>query len=477
MPSRAWQFIDSASGYLGGDRTNGSYVTLKSPDGKDYCTVIETTTATAPQTVSVNVSGGLSTGTVHVWSTDLNSAAGYFARQPDITPSGGSYSLTLQPGYIYSLTTTTGQGKGTAASPPQYPMALPYTDNFNEYPANTEARYVADMQGAFETRPCLDGRSGQCLQQMAPVKPIEWRYEADSDAYALAGDTIWSNYKVSLGVNMQQSGTAELIGRASTQSRPQTTQAGYYLRVSDNGTWTLAKKNTSAIFTTLASGTTTAPGLDTWHTLALDFQGTTITAEIDGRTLATVQDSSYASGQIGFGVAGYQTDQFDNLSVTPNAATTASGPAYELVNRATKGVIGVVGDSTASGAALDEAPPSGSRSQQWYIAADGADPGKLVLVNAASGMAMAEEARPPMAAAVEQAPATMSANEAWNVQAVPGGYRTITDGQGGAVAAASGPPASGRPLVIRPAQAQGLQPSEEWQILPAAQPSFAARAR
>jgi transcriptional regulator with XRE-family HTH domain len=44
------------------DRANGSYVTLKSPNRKDYSTIIETLDATAPQTLTVTVQGGLSTG-------------------------------------------------------------------------------------------------------------------------------------------------------------------------------------------------------------------------------------------------------------------------------------------------------------------------------------------------------------------------------------------------------------------------------
>ena len=40
-----WKFIDSASGYLGGAESNGSYVTLKSTNGTDYSTILETTTA------------------------------------------------------------------------------------------------------------------------------------------------------------------------------------------------------------------------------------------------------------------------------------------------------------------------------------------------------------------------------------------------------------------------------------------------
>jgi hypothetical protein len=38
------------------------------------------------------------------------------------------------------------------------------------------------MQGAYQVEPCANGRSGQCVQQMAPIKPIEW--QGDSDAFA-----------------------------------------------------------------------------------------------------------------------------------------------------------------------------------------------------------------------------------------------------------------------------------------------------
>jgi len=310
-----WQFIDSASGYLGGARRNGSYVSLKSPISGDYSTVIETTTAAAAQTVSFMVSGGLSTGTVHVWATNLGSAspADSFVKQADVTPSDGSYSMTLQPGYVYSLTTTSGQGRGEAVSPPSHGLALPYSDSFNSYPVNTEARYVADMQGAFEVRTCGNGRAGRCLQQVAPVKPIEW--QGDSDAFALVGDTAWSNYTVSIDVNLRQAGAVELLGRANTQARPQSKQAGYELRVSDKGGWALVRNDTSGTPDTLADGKVTALGLGRWHTLTLGLHGNLVTAKIDSTVVATVHDGSYSTGQVGFGVVGYQTDQFDNLRV------------------------------------------------------------------------------------------------------------------------------------------------------------------
>jgi len=100
------------------------------------------------------VSGGLSAGTVHVWATDVNAptAANTFVQQASITPSNGSYSLTVQPGYIYTLTTTSGQAQGTAAGPAQSTLTLPYSDNFDRparlLPVEAKA-LVAAIEGDY----------------------------------------------------------------------------------------------------------------------------------------------------------------------------------------------------------------------------------------------------------------------------------------------------------------------------------------
>ncbi len=357
-----WTFINSASGYLGGNRANGSYVSLKSPGGKDYSTILETTTATAAQTVNVTVAGGLSTGAVHVWSTDLNSGNS-FVHSQDINPTNGSYSLTLQPGFIYSVTTTTGQGKGTATSPAPGTLALPYSDSYDTDATGSEAAYQSDMQGAFQVQPCA-GRTGQCVQQMAPVKPVEW--QSDSDAFTLAGDTTWANYTVKSDVNLRQPGTVELFGRANTQSRPQSHQNAYLFRVSDSGAWSIVRSSTSGTNTTLASGTRAALGTNTWHTLAMTLQGSTISVAIDGVTAGSATDSAYQTGQIGLGVVGYQTDQFDNLSVTPGAG---GGPTTGPI---TSGVAGKCvdnfGNAATNGNKIDLWDCNSGAAQQWTTA-------------------------------------------------------------------------------------------------------------
>ena len=312
-----WRFVDSASGYLGGDRLNGSYVSLRSPDGADASTIVEMTTATSPADVEFKASEALAGKRLHVWATNLNAPYGtnQFTHVTDLAASGSSHSrFTLQPGYVYTFSTIESAGKGDAAPPPARHLELPYRDDFEHYPAGGEARFVSDMQGSFEVQPCKANRQGKCLQQMAPIKPIEW--QDDSDAFTLLGDSAWTNYTVNVDVELAKPGIVELIGRADVQKRPQSHQQGYFLQADDQGAWTLLKSNSDGNRTTLASGVSMPLGTGNWHRLSLSFSGAQITASMDGHDLASVMDGSYPKGQVGLGTVGYDTDQFDNLSIT-----------------------------------------------------------------------------------------------------------------------------------------------------------------
>jgi hypothetical protein len=360
-----WRYLDTASGYLGGDRNNGSYVTLRSPGTGDYSTVIETMDATAAQTFTATVAGGLSTSAVHVWSTNVNSSnsADYFVHSSDVTPSNGSFSVTLQPGRVYTLSTTTGQGKGTAAGPAAGSFPLPYNDSYDGYAVGKEAKYLADMQGAFEVSTCGAGRTGKCVRQMSPRAPITW--DDLSDPYALLGDVGWSNYKVSSDVLLESAGYAEVIGRASWQHSfgPAGLDA-YYLRVSNTGAWSLLRNTVDNTMTTLRSGTVSALGTNTWHNVALTFSGTTLTAQLDGVTLATLTDSTWSVGQIGLGTSQGETAQFDNLSIT-----AVAGPpppqSGRLVSAQSGRCLDVTGQSSTNGTAVEIWDCNGGTNQQW----------------------------------------------------------------------------------------------------------------
>lgn len=366
-----WRYLDSASGFLGGNRANGSFVTLRSPTTGTYSTVIETMDATAAQTFTATVTGGLSTGTVHVWSSTLSSTnpASQFVHSADVTPSNGTFTVTLQPGTLTTLTTGTGQGKGTATSPATGAFALPYSDSYDSYAVGAEARFLADMQGAFEVVACGGGRTGRCVRQMSPRAPITW--DTLSDPYALLGDVGWSNYKVSSDVLLEQTGYVELIGRAGTQHAfgPAGLNA-YYLRVNSSGAWSVFKNNVNNTNTVLASGTRAALGTGTWHNLALTFSGTTITAQIDAATVATLTDASWFVGQIGFGTSQGETAQFDNLSIAAVAGPPPP-PSGQLVGVQSGRCLDVPNQSTANNTQLEIWDCNGGGNQQFTQLPDG----------------------------------------------------------------------------------------------------------
>ena len=315
-----WRYIDSASGMLA---SGGSYVTLRSPHTGDYSTVVETTDATESQTARFTVGGGLSTGTVHVWATDLRSdnPARQFQHVADVDPHNGAFSATLEPGFVYTSSTTTGQHKGTATTPARAPQPVPFTQNFEHTAQGAAPTGFSDLNGAFQAEPCT-GRKGTCLRQVVTQQPVPW-YDGDSFPWATVfGDPqSWRNYTVRADALLKGAGDdAEVLGRIGALNN--SVASGYHLKITASGQWTLFSEgfdpNSSRGVTdkNLASGTT-AIGTGSWHRLSLSFHGSRITASVDGRQLAAVTDTSYVLGQAGLVVGPTQTGQFDNVSVTP----------------------------------------------------------------------------------------------------------------------------------------------------------------
>jgi len=359
-----WKYLDASTGFLGGNRNNGSYVTMKSPNNSDYSTVIETMDAGSAQTLNFNVTGGLSTGQVHVWATNLNSnnPNDFFVHIADPTPSNGAFSLTVQPGYLYTVTTTTGQGRGTATSPPQSSLNLPYSDNFDGYAAGKEAKYLMDMEGAFEASACGAGRAGTCVRQSSTQQAIPWKTR--TDPYALLGNVAWSNYTVSADALLEKPGYASLIGRAGGQDTGnQAALNAYHFRVSDTGAWSILRTNTSAQVTTLRNGTTTALGTNRWHALSLGFAGGTITASVDGTVVGTVTDSTLSAGQVGLGTSQGETAQFDNLVV----AGSGGGTTSLLRNNNAGRCLDVPNVSQTNGTQVTLWDCNGGANQQWTV--------------------------------------------------------------------------------------------------------------
>jgi hypothetical protein len=303
-----WQYLDSASGNL---PDKGSYVSLRSPDTKDWSVVLETIDAKSAQKVTFRLTGGLNADVVHVWETNNVRT---FEHVADVNVVNGGFDYTFDPDSLYSLTTTTGQGKGTAEPPPASAFPFPYADDFDQTELGKTAKYLSDQDGAFEVRAC-DGRPGRCLEQVITEKPIAW--SPLPDPFTLAGDETWTDYTVSADIRFLSDSPAVIMGRIDSSDVFQQEKApwpsGYILRVKPDGSWELISstyKQPTAIY---ATGSTNLNNRQ-WHRFALTFLGTTVTASLDGKTLASVEATAHSHGMIGLGTE-WNHVQFDNLSV------------------------------------------------------------------------------------------------------------------------------------------------------------------
>jgi Glycosyl hydrolase family 59 len=328
-----WKYINSASGYLQGNRADGSYVTLVRSARDQWSTIIETTAGvTQTQQARFTVAGGnaLASKTVHVWSSNFSSTTGgpaqWFVHEPDITPVSGKFTLTIKPGYVYSLTTTTGQGKGNAVSPPAADLPLPYRNDLSA--GSGEPTMLTAEDGSFELAPCNspDGAT-MCAKQTTVNQPVLWA-DSQRHPYAIIGSD-WASYVITVDVMLPQSGSAGLIGRYHAVSASLGTYNGYIFDVNTDGTFTLKLNNGGTAAYTAAGQRQVTPvsaivltagqasfAAGTWHTLSLSANGTTIQASVDGQQVASLTDPALTDGIPGIEVGGWYPAYFSNLTVT-----------------------------------------------------------------------------------------------------------------------------------------------------------------
>ncbi|HEU5458480.1 MAG TPA: hypothetical protein VFU68_07665 [Terracidiphilus sp.] len=304
-----WQYLDSASGTLPG---GGSYVSLRSPDKKSWSVVLETIHATRPQPVSFTLAGGLAGSAVYVWETNDTHT---FDRVAVLHPSNGKFRYTFDPDSLYSLTTTTGQGKGTAVPPPARPFPLPYKDDFEQTPVGRSPKYLSDQDGAFEVHPCK-GRSGNCLEQVITARPVPWG--PLPDPFTLAGNSAWTDYSVAADVHFLSASPAVLMGRIDSANVFEDGKArwpsGYVFSLQPDGNWQLTTSAFKRPVAILQSGSSPLDR-SSWHHVELRFHANQIEARVDGKLLVSVQDSTHAHGMFALGSV-WDHVQFDNLAVT-----------------------------------------------------------------------------------------------------------------------------------------------------------------
>jgi len=312
----------------------GSYVTLVPPNNAagDFSLIIETMThdhsvcirpglpayTVTPQTVTFQLAGGLATTKpLYVWYTHLNQSQQniYFEQIKTITPVNGQFTLSLDLDSVWTVSTLTGQKKGSHPTPPP-PSAFPgsYSDNFEAYIVGQEANYFMDQTGVWEI---YKGTTSLVMRQQIIQSPIVWCGESVRPI-SLIGDFSESDTVLTIDALIETNGTVGVGARVQQGGCGNNYAAGYFFDISDKGTWTLAKGST-----TLKQGTTTFSA-NKFYTISMSTNSSNICVTINKALVACIDDTAYSNGFVSIGT-GWNYAQFDNFNLLRTGAGCGTG--------------------------------------------------------------------------------------------------------------------------------------------------------
>jgi hypothetical protein len=345
--------------------------------GHAHCPVCAANNAPAvasnvTQVVSIELLGSLAHAhSVHVWHT--NNSSKTFVRS-SASVDAGVVTLSVEPESIYTVTSTTGQLRGSVSNPPAASAPFPrsWTENFDSSAVESLAKYWADQCGSFQVFPSGGNRSGNSLRQRVPMHPgkNKWHENLKNPLTVLGG--IYStptSFSVDVRVPVEafpqpplpppgppprwhpaplpppRGAWVGLCGRVSSVGHNQemggvyrglclqvnatTATGGLSWRVEEDGTSIIASGSDWLPTASAASMASSATALSAWHTLELTFDGHTgdhaagmFTASIDGavvtrgRTNATAGMAALSSG--------WHVAEFDRFNMSDSRSIDAA---------------------------------------------------------------------------------------------------------------------------------------------------------
>lgn len=293
-----WRYMDGACGQFDSSTWRGSHVAMRNPKTGDWSVIMVTG---EKQKVKLNIGPGLKTGPVYLWKSTEKEQ---FIRQKPLHLIKNSIELELEPNSIYTLTSTSGQTKGSFGTPPERkPFPFPFTENFDSYSYGETPRYFSDQKGTFET--CQSPRGGMCLAQIVPKQGILWYDNLLLKPHSVLGDENWKDYAIEADVYIA-GGDVEIGGRYAERNK-----LGFRWILTSDGRWQLNWQ-----YTTLASGQIANFKPAEWHHLRLEMNGDQISGFVDNKKMTTVSDKSGLKG-MAFIACTYDRNMFDNIHVEP----------------------------------------------------------------------------------------------------------------------------------------------------------------
>jgi galactosylceramidase len=288
--------MDEACAQIDRDTWRGSHVALRNPETGDWSLIVCTGRRTR---LKVSVGNNLKSEAAYLWRSTADEQ---FVQLSPAKLTGGT-EIDLEPDAVYTLTSTTGQRKGTHDVPPrQQAFPIPFADSFERYRPGDTPRYFADQKGTFEIVSKPGG--GQCLGQIVPAQGLLWFDTALLKPHTVFGDGNWRDSVVEVDV-LIAGGEVEIGGRYAHRD-----YLGYRLILASDGQWQLNWQ-----LKTLGSGMIVSFDSSGWHRLRLSMKGSNIDAVIDGVSVASVADASGTQGMAFLG-SSYHFNLFDNVRVS-----------------------------------------------------------------------------------------------------------------------------------------------------------------
>lgn len=380
-----WRVLPQASstGATGTNPVNGrngtpSYMTLASPDGRQFSTVLmndsERIQAYRIETANLELAENTA---LELWETRAADEGEAFnarymrylcSQAPD---ANGAYSVTVNPYSVVTATTLQNtqnpefnvplpvEGRRSVLDTDETGLAADTSDNvlyaddfdYSEQvvPRFAEGgavdgseplvasrggdqsaipRYLSARNGAFEVV-LPNGSNNYVLRQQVDEPSMglggTWN---DGEPIAGIGDNRWLNYRASVDVSFEDDATRGGANYAAIGARQQgggnshdTAGTPYLLTFSFDGSWELlidGNPQAAGNVATGAGGTSIAGfngNYDQWHNIALEVADSSVTALLDGVVLTRFVDPNpRLSGRIDL-ASGYYPTRFDNLRV------------------------------------------------------------------------------------------------------------------------------------------------------------------
>ncbi len=297
-----WKFIDQACCSCNGF----DLITLCDPAQNEVSCIL-LNTSDQPCQVDLHFLQDFSKRPFHLWHTHEH--AQFVHNHELFVGEDHTIPLTLRPQALYTLTTTTGQQKGTFNDIPEtteFPLPYAVLADTDRY----QPLYTQDQSGAFEMARTQKGEA--CIRQVLNrhMIPSDWARRPTPLPYTLLGSMNWANYRVSATVLIEDSsGYAMIGGRANLAPKSADGPQAYTLTLYSNGHWEMKRAQQL-----LLSGLHDALKGNLWIKASITFNGSQIQAYIHDALVGTVTDSVLSSGQAVLGTD-YVPTQFKDVLI------------------------------------------------------------------------------------------------------------------------------------------------------------------